>query len=207
MEILFQSSCAVFLFISEDEQNSFANVVFTLHSLFLSGYYTSKSRTTGDGASSSSSRQLIDWLMPSIPWWIKSGCSIHHVPDVLVCLILSTNIGIAVATFQFLIPVYAYDLFGREYKLQLDGILAAQFASGCLYQYVMSEYRIYSARYPFNFKVSSYETYFIGQPQKPSNEEKWNYTHPLLRSNNNWFKFKPLNWIQISGRRMRLLLW
>lgn len=66
--------------------------------------------------------------------------SIHYLPDVFVCLFLSTNIGIATATFHFLIPVYLYDLFGREYKLKLDGFLAAQFASGCLYQYVMSEY-------------------------------------------------------------------
>lgn len=65
--------------------------------------------------------------------------SVHHLPDVFVCLLLSTNIGIAVATFHFLIPVYCYDLFGREYRLKLDGILASQFATGCLYQYVMSE--------------------------------------------------------------------
>lgn len=66
--------------------------------------------------------------------------SIHHVPDILVCLFLSSNIGIAVATFHFLVPVYAYDLFGREYKLKVDGVLGVQFASGCLYQFVMSEY-------------------------------------------------------------------
>lgn len=88
------------------------------------------------------------------------------MPDVVVCLILSTNIGIAVATFHFLVPLYAYDLFGREYKLQLDGILAVQFASGCLYQYVMSEYRKYSARYPSNFSVSSYKAKL---PQETSN--------------------------------------
>lgn len=43
------------------------------------------------------------------------------------------------ATFHFLVPVYVYDLYGRESKLKLDGILWTQFAFGCLYQYVMSE--------------------------------------------------------------------
>lgn len=65
--------------------------------------------------------------------------SVHHLPDVFVCLILSTNIGICCATFHFLVPVYAYDIYGREFGLKIDGILGAQFASGCLYQYVMSE--------------------------------------------------------------------
>ena len=67
------------------------------------------------------------------------SCSIHHMPDVLVCLILSINIAIACSTFHFLVPVYGYDLFGREHRLELDGILSTQFVYGCLYQYVMSE--------------------------------------------------------------------
>lgn len=75
--------------------------------------------------------------------------SIHDWPDVFVCLVLSTNIGIAVATFHFLIPIYVYDLLGREFRAKADSVLAIQFASGVLYQYIMSEYIVYFFVIPF----------------------------------------------------------
>lgn len=70
------------------------------------------------------------------------------MPDLLINLILSTNIGISTATFHLLIPVYLNDLLGRDNRQKIEGALCTQFAGGCLYQYIMSEYRLLNEHGP-----------------------------------------------------------